>query len=84
MEDIDNPQGPTSSKQDGRVVLLLHPPQEYPSHLPPSCAILEGVAEADGAFVSDSLRLLFFEESLGCSVVHAWTEWIRDEWIAHT
>lgn len=62
----------------------------YPSHLPPTVKIVEGEADTrDINFVVASLHHLFFgqraerlegEEPSG--IVHTWTEWLRNEWIA--
>ena len=41
-----------------------------------------GSGGADAQFVRDSLALAFYEASVGAPVVHAWAEWLRDEWIA--
>jgi hypothetical protein len=75
--------GETRAKKEAAVVFLARFPAEYPSHLPPSVELLEGVADAaDAQFVRDSLALAFYEASVGAPVVHAWAEWLRDEWIA--
>ena len=75
--------GETRTKKEAAVVFLARFPAEYPSHLPPSVELLEGVADAaDAQFVRDSLALAFYEASVGAPVVHAWAEWLRDEWIA--
>ena len=70
-------------------MLRVTPVPEYPSHLPPSCEVIEGVEEAsDAAFVADSLQSLFYsareelgEGEPGECVVHLWGEWLRDEWM---
>ena len=75
---------------EARVVLRVRTVAEYPSHLPPSVEIADGVEEGDRDFVCDSLRALFYaqrEESAAAEepaegVVHQWAEWLREEWIA--
>ena len=36
-------------------------PPEYPSHLPPACRVLEGVAADESGFFVDSLHALFYD-----------------------
>ena len=70
----------TVAKQERLVVLNLEFPPEYPSHLPPCCRVLEGVAAAESGFFIDSLHALFYD-TLGEMVVHVWCEWIKEEWL---
>mmetsp|Transcript_13445 Transcript_13445/g.28992 ORF Transcript_13445/g.28992 Transcript_13445/m.28992 type:complete len:495 (-) Transcript_13445:239-1723(-) len=75
--------GVNSKKAEMQVVLQLEMPAEYPSHLPPTLRIVSGVADgAERSFISSSLTVLFFEQSLGTCVVHLWEEWVREEWMA--
>ena len=83
--------GETSSNAELQVKLHVCYAPEYPSHLPPKCAIVEGIDDAEEAtFVVDSLRALFYEERAVTAaegepaegVVHKWSEWVRDEWIS--
>mmetsp|Transcript_21550 Transcript_21550/g.35563 ORF Transcript_21550/g.35563 Transcript_21550/m.35563 type:complete len:505 (-) Transcript_21550:335-1849(-) len=75
-------QGEDGAQQHRRIVLFIRMVSQYPSHLPPHCELLDGVAQADAVFVIASLRLLFFERADGASIIHQWSEWLRDEWIA--
>ena len=81
----------TSSNAELQVKLRVCYVAEYPSHLPPSCAVAEGIDDAEeAAFVVASLRALFYEQRAATAaegepaegVVHKWSEWIRDEWIS--
>ena len=84
---VDEDEG---GKNSVKVVLRVRTVAEYPSHLPPSVEIADGVEEGDRDFVCDSLRALFYaqrEESAAAEepaegVVHQWAEWLREEWIA--
>ena len=62
---------------------------EYPSHLPPGVEVVEGIDADDRTFVCDSLRALFYRERAEVAedeppegIVHKWTEWLQEEWIA--
>jgi len=69
--------------EERAIRLRMRMPPEYPSHLPPTCEVLEGIeTKVECTFVADSLALLFFDQSVGECVVPMWAEWIRDEWIA--
>ena len=82
--------GENQSGKEAQVTIRVAMVKEYPSHLPPRCEVLEGVPGIDGInFVSHSLLSLFYKEQANrmdgedpTGVVHNWTEWLRDEWIA--
>ena len=83
-------EGETAAGAPVAVVLRVTPVPEYPSHHPPVCEVLEGIAdESDAAFVADSLHAVYYSarEALGegepgeC-IVHQWAEWLREEWMA--
>ena len=74
--------GTTRHKVDERVELRCVFPPEYPSHLPPRTEVLAGVADPDDRqYVCDQLAQLFLDSSVGTCCVHAYAEWLRDEWI---
>ena len=57
----------------------------YPSHVSPRVEATISGAEGGGdaaRLIEHELRALYYERSAGASVVHTWTEWVRDEWIA--
>ena len=83
--------GEDGCRSDGSIYLWVDlTVTAYPSHAPPGCRVVEGESDTrDIAFVEASLQEIFFaqrnareegEEPVG--IVHAWTEWLRDEWIA--
>ena len=74
--------GQSSRNHERRVAMRVTLCDGYPSHVPPCVELLEGVPAPDVPFVADSLAELFYDTSVGASVVHAWSEWLRDEWIA--
>jgi len=74
---------PNKKGVEQSVVMRALMPPEYPSHLPPTVEIMEGVeGKAECSLVQDSLTLLFFDEYVGTCVMPMWAEWLRDEWIA--
>jgi hypothetical protein len=76
-------EAPNKKGEDRSIRLRARMPSEYPSHLPPTCEVLEGIeTKVECTFVADSLALLFFDHSVGECVVPMWAEWLRDEWIA--
>jgi hypothetical protein len=85
-------EGETAAGKPASVRLRVSFVPEYPSHLPPGVELLEGAAADDAPFVADSLHARFFAqrreagddcELSECVVVHAWAEWLRDEWMAN-
>ena len=75
--------------EETTVKLRITMVAEYPSHLPPGVEVLEGVDADDRTFVCDSLRALFYRERAEVGedeppegIVHKWTEWLQEEWIA--
>ncbi len=68
-----------------KTVLRVTLGDGYPSHLSPRVEPTVSGAEggSDAArLIEHELRALYYERSAGVSVVHTWTEWVRDEWIA--
>lgn len=85
-------EGETADGGSATITLRVGLPPAYPSHLPPSVAVVDGVPSDDAAFVADALRRRYFEqrEAAGadaepseCVVLHQWTEWLREEWMAN-
>ena len=75
---------PNKKGVEQAVALRALMPPEYPSHLPPTVEIVDGIegGKAEAAYVADQLTLYFFDEFVGTCVLPMWAEWLRDEWIA--
>ena len=87
-----NIEGATAAGKACQVKLRIELVPEYPSHMPPSVSIEEGVGDDDLASVTNTLHARFFTqrqeagddcELSECVVIHQWSEWLRDEWMAN-
>merc|ERR1712166_26888 len=81
--------GENTNGKEMKLMMKVKFVPEYPSHLPPTLQIVDGIPEADQALVIDALTAKYFkareearesEEPVEAQV-YIWTEWLKEEWM---
>ena len=81
--------GENTNGKEIKLMMKVKFVPEYPSHLPPTLQIVDGIPEADQALVIDALTAKYFkarEEAVESeepveAQVYIWTGWLKEEWM---